>query len=173
MSWTDIKRKYAGGGASATQSTEDMAARRVLRALGPTEKALPTAERKLGLDTRRQEDTTLLERAAAVADRSGCTALWPLHPVRDVKSEREAEDILAELSEQTLSHSATRPVAIVYRIAGTQDLRAKLWLGGVDCLDLSGLPLPCRLHRTRDGQHVLADCDAELFYKSCTKGGTV
>ena len=171
MSWADIKRKYDGGGASATQSTEDMAARRVLRALGLSEKALPAAERNLGLDARRQGDTTLLERASAMAERSGHRALWPLPPVRDVKSEKEAEDILLELAEQ---HKADllRPVALVYRLKESQDLRAKIWLGDTDYLDLARLPMPCRLHRTRDCQHVLADCDAEVFYRSCAKGGT-
>lgn len=166
MSWTDITRKYDGGGASATQSTEDMAARRVLRALGLTEKALPAAERKLGLDIRRQEDTTLLERAAAVAERSGCTALWPLHPVRDVKSEREAEDILAELSEQALSHQATRPIALVYRVKGTEHLRATEYVGSGDLLDLTRVPLPCRLEKSRDGTCVVLHCDAQDFYNS-------
>ena len=171
MSWADIKRKYEDGGASASQSTEDMAARRILRALGLSEKALPALERQLGLDVRRQADTTLLERTDAVAQRSGCPALWPLAPVRDVKSVQEAEDAAIELSEQLRPCPALRPVAIVYRVRGSEGLRAKVWLGGLDMLDLHRVPLPCRLHRSRDLSCVLADCDAEDFYKSLVKGG--
>jgi len=165
MGWTDIKRKYDGGGASATQSTEDMAARRVLRTLGLTEKALPAAERAAGLDVKRQADTTLLERASAMAERSGHRALWPLPPVRDVKSEKEAEDVLLELAEQ---HGADliRPVALVYRLKGSQDLRAKTWLGDIEYLDLARFPMPCRLYRSRDGSCVLGDCDAQVLYDS-------
>lgn len=174
MSWADIKRKYEDGGASASQSTEDMAARRILRALGLSEKALPGLERLLGLDAQRQADTTLLERTDAVAQRSGCTALWPLAPVRDVKSIQEAEDAVLELAERQKSYAAKpyvdRPVAIVYHVKGSEGLRAKVWLGGVDLLDLHRIPLPCRLYRSRDLSCVMADCDAEDFYKSLVKG---
>lgn len=174
MSWADIKRKYEDGGASASQSTEDMAARRILRALGLSEKALPGLERQLGLDAQRQDDTTLLERTDAVAQRSGCSALWPLAPIRDVKSVQEAEDAVLELAERQKSYAAKpyvdRPVAIVYRVKGSQDLRAKVWLGGVDLLDLYQIPLPCRLHRSRDLSCIMADCDAEIFYNSLVKG---
>jgi len=171
MSWTDIKRKYEEGGADATQSTEDMAARRILRALGLSEKALPSWERRLGLDTLRQDDTTLYERACAVAQRSGCQALWPLAPLRDVKNAQEAEDAAIELSEQLRPCPALRPVAVVYRVKDTQELRVKVWLGGVDLLDLCRIPLPCKLYRSRDQSCVMADCDAEVFYKSLAKGG--
>lgn len=166
MSWTDIKRKYDGGGASATQSTEDMAARRVLRALGLTEKTLPAAERNLGLDAKRQADTTLLERASAVAQRSGHRALWPLAPVRDVRHWREAENTLLELAEQRRGDDSVRPIALVYRIAGTQDLRVKAYAGPGRLLDLSKAPLPCRVERSRDKSCVVIDCDAQTFYDS-------
>lgn len=169
MAWTDIRRKYSDGGASASQSTEDMAARRILRALGLSEKALPGLERQLGLDVQRQDDTTLLERTDAVAQRSGCSALWPLVPVRDVKSGREAEDAVVELAEMRGSDSE-RPVAVVYRVAGTQDVRAKVWLGGLSLLYLDRIPLPCRLYRNRE-QCIMADCDAQDFYNSLTRGG--
>lgn len=171
MGWTDIKRKYDGGGTSASQSTEDMAARRVLRALGLSEKSLATIERQLGLDVQRQDDTTLLERAGAVAQRSGCQALWPLPPVRDVKSAQEAEDSVIELSEQLRPCPALRPVAIVYRVKNENDIRAKVWLGGVDMLDPTRIPLPCRLYRSRDQSCIIADCDAGVLYNSLTKGG--
>ena len=174
MGWTDIKRKYENGGASASQSTEDMAARRILAALGLSEKALPGTERMLGLDVQRLDDTTMLERVDAVAQRSGCTALWPLAPVRDVKSAKEAEDAVIELAERQKSYAARpyvdRPVALVYRVKGSQDLRAKVWIGGVDLLDLQRVPLPCRLYRSRDMTCILADCDAGDFYKSLVKG---
>ena len=174
MSWADIKRKYEDGGASASQSTEDMAARRILRALGLSEKALPGLERLLGLDAQRQADTTLLERTDAVAQRSGCSALWPLAPVRDVKSAQEAEDAVLELAERQKSYAAKpyvdRPVAVVYRVKGSQDLRTKVWLGGVDLLDPQRIPLPCRLYRSRDLSCIIADCNAEDFYKSLVKG---
>ena len=174
MSWADIKNKYRSGGTSADQRTEDMAARRVLRALGLSEKALPGLERLLGLDAQRQADTTLLERTDAVAQRSGCTALWPLAPVRDVKSAQEAEDAVLELAERQKSYAAKpyvdRPVAVVYRVKGSQDLRAKVWLGGLDLLDPQRIPLPCRLYRSRDLSCIMADCAAEDFYKSLVKG---
>lgn len=174
MSWADIKNKYRSGGTSADQRTEDMAARRVLRALGLSEKALPGLERLLGLDAQRQADTTLLERTDAVAQRSGCTALWPLAPVRDVKSAQEAEDAVLELAERQKSYAAKpyvdRPVAVVYRVKGSQDLRAKVWLGGLDLLDPQRIPLPCRLYRSRDLSCIMADCSAEDFYKSLVKG---
>ena len=165
MAWTDIRRKYSGGGALASQSTEDMAARRILHALGLSEKRLPAVEKALGLDAMRQADTTLLERAGAVAKHSSC---GPLPPVRDVKSDREAEEAVLELAEQRAV--AFRPAALVYRIAGSQDLRAKLWIWS-GLLELDKIPLPCRVSHSRDSRGAVVDCDAQDYYSSLTKGG--
>lgn len=167
MSWADIRKKYRDGGAMASQSTEDMAARRVLRALGVTEKALPAAERAAGLDAKRQADTTLLERAAALAATTGIPALYPLPPVRDVKSPKEADDAVLEYAEQRRHYGKVNPVAIVYRVSGTQDLRAKIWVNDSDdcCIDPEGLPMPCRLYHAPGTTDILADCDAEVYFR--------
>ena len=82
---------------------------------------------------------------------------------------QEAEDAVLELAERQKS-CTDRPVAVVYHVRGSEGLRAKLWLGGVDLLDLCKIPLPCRLYRSRDLSCVMADCDAEDFYKSLVKG---
>ena len=67
MSWTDLKRRYERGDLLASQSTEDMTARRVLRAMGLTEASFPRAEHELGTDLKRTEETTLLERVRTTA----------------------------------------------------------------------------------------------------------
>ena len=169
MSWADIKRKYDGGGAMASQSTEDMAARRVLRALGVTEKTLPAVERECGLDAKRQADTTLLERAAALAERMGRRALFPLAPVRDVRSLQEAELAVLELAEQRKHDDAAWPIALVYRVKGTEHLRAAEYVGPGDLLDLTRAPLPCQLAKSRDGTCVVLHCEAQDFYDSLAR----
>ena len=81
---------------------------------------------------------------------------------------------MLELAERQKSYAARpyvdRPVAIVYHVKGSEGLRAKVWLGSLDLLDLHRIPLPCRLYRSRDLSCTMADCDAEDFYKSLVKG---
>lgn len=165
MSWADIRKKYRDGGAMASQSTEDMAARRVLRALGVTEKTLPAAERECGLDAKRQADTTLLERAAALAGR---ICRFPLAPVRDVRSVQEATLAVLEIAEQR-KYDGTWPIALVYRVKGTEHLSAAEYVGPGDLLDLTKAPLPCRLEKSRDGTCVVLHCDAQDFYNSLVR----
>lgn len=167
MSWADIKRKYESEG-SASQSTEDMAARRVLRACRLTEKALWRAEKEAGTDLARREDSTLWERTVRlVRETVRATAFFPAPTVRDVKSFKEAEDTLLELVEGWTAASRNVPV-LVYRIRNCKtaggDLRALQSKGCADVLLLNELPLPCRLLRSRDGQSLLVDCDAGVYF---------
>lgn len=168
MSWADIKRKYETVG-TATQSTEYMAARRIFRALGLTERTVPAAEHELGIV--RDNDTTLLERATMLV-----SAMLPdvrLPPVRDVRSFKEAEDALIELAESPANtvSGKIRLTSLVYRIKGAQDIRALLYLGYAACtmLDLSTVPTPGVLMRTRDGEELLLDCDAIILYTKIIK----
>jgi hypothetical protein len=165
MSWADIKKKYRDGGAMASQSTEDMAARRILRALGVTEKRLPAAEREYGLDVKRQADTTLLERSEALAARIG---RFPRVPVRDVRSVQEATLTVLELAEQR-KYDGTWPAALVYRVKGSEHLHAAEYVGPGDLLDLTKIPLPCRLKKSRDWTCVVLHCDAQDFYNSLVR----
>lgn len=162
MSWADIKRKYAKGGTAATQSTEDMAARRILRAVGITESKLPAAEREAGLDV--QADATLLERAEQLVNvyRGSRLSLniSRLPPVRDVRSVKEAEDIVLEMAEPL-----GRRADLVYHVRGGDNLMAVIRLGSL-LVDTDNLPLPCRLTRSRDASAVLLWCDAGVFYSS-------
>lgn len=158
MSWADIKNRYKSGGTAATQSTEDMAARRILRALGLSEKGLTAAEKASGLADRRQADTTLLERVQAVV--SAVSGRGPLPPVRDVRSIGEAEEMALELAEQDRANCW-----LVYRVRGTDNLMAMRRvcddLGTVVDLDL---PMPCRLFVSRGGCSVMVSCDAQALY---------
>lgn len=158
MSWADIKNRYKTGGTVATQSTEDMAARRILRALGLAEKGLPAAEKAAGTAGQRQADTTLLERAGALVGALAPALRKALPPVRDVKNLREAEDAALELAEQ-------RPggYGLVYRVRGTENLMA-MWKPHAQLVDLADVPMPCRLFRSRDGSCVLMSCDAQALY---------
>lgn len=158
MSWADIKNRYKAGGSVATQSTEDMAARRILRALGLAEKGLPAAEKASGLADRRQADTTLLERAEALVGAFAPALYKALPPVRDVKNLREAEDVMLELAEQ---HPGG--YGLVYRVRGTENLMA-MWKPHAQLVDLGDIPMPCRLFRSRDGSRVLMTCDAQALY---------
>ena len=158
MSWTDIKRKYANGGASASQSTEDMAARRILRAMGLSEKTLPAAEKAAGLAETRQADTTLLERATALVDAFGAAVLGRLPPVRDVRSLQEAENIVLELGEQNRGRAD-----LVYHVRGGDSLMGVVRLGSL-LVDTDNIPMPCRLTRSRDGTAALLWCDAQVLY---------
>lgn len=158
MSWADIKNRYKTGGTAATQSTEDMAARRILRALGLAEKGLPAAEKAAGLADGRQADTTLLERAEALVVAFAPELRKALPPVRDVRNLREAEDAVLELAEQ-------RPdgYGLVYRVRGTDNLTA-MWKPHGQLVDLDDTPMPCRLSRSRDRSCVLMSCDAQVLY---------
>ena len=162
MSWAELKRKYENGGCSASQSTEDMAARRILHCLGLTEKGIWKAERETGLDRERREDSTLYERASALARL--LPGRFVLPPVRDVKSVKEAEDILLELCETLTFHPTSGFCAIVYRVKGSDDVRALLSKGDTDVLYVPEVPMPCAVRRSRDGTHVLLDCEAEAYY---------
>lgn len=164
MSWADIKRKYERQG-TATQSTEDIVARRVLRACGLTEKALWRAERDAGTENERREDSTLLERTVRLvqaASSGSQTAFFPPPVVRDVKSFKEAEDTLLELIDG-LDRTVRAPV-LVYRVKGGKDVRALQSKGCADMITVSELPLPCRIMKSRDGQETLVDCDAGTYF---------
>ena len=163
MSWADIKRKYANGGASASQSTEDMAARRILRAMGLSEKTLPAAEKAAGLAETRQADTTLLERTTALADAFGALVLRRLPPVRDVRNQREAENAVLELGEQNKGRAD-----LVYRVHGDDRLMGVVRLSSL-LVDTDNMPMPCRMTRSRDGTAVLLWCDAQTLYSKLLK----
>ena len=160
MSWSDLKRRYERGEFGATQSTEDMAARRILHCLGLTEKTLWRRERETGLNN--GDPKTLYERACDVARERPERIVLP--PVRDVKSEKEAEDTLMELCETLTFHPTSGACALVYRVKGGKDLRALISKGQPDVLYLPEMPLPCTLRMGRDGKSVLACCDAEAYY---------
>ena len=145
MSWADIKRKYANGGTSASQSTEDMAARRILRALGLTEQSLPQAETMAGTAAERTADTTLLERATNLYREyahAGLRAAVPLPPVRDVRSFREAENTVLELAEQR------KRAVLVFRIRGTDHLQTIVRLSSL-LVDTDNLPMPLLIEGDR------------------------
>ena len=163
MSWADVKRKYQAGGTSAGQSTEDMAARCILRALGLSERTLPNAERVTGTAECITPDSTLLERATAVAATVACLPALP--PVRDVKSPQEAEDMAVELGEQARGRAD-----LVYRVRGDRTLMAMIRLGSL-LVDTDNMPMPCRLFRSRDCSCVLLACEARTYYAYRLRGG--
>lgn len=168
MSWADVKRKYSSGMTSASQSTEDMAARRILRALGLTEQSLPQAETMAGTASERMPDTTLLERAESLYleyAHAGPRAVVPLPPVRDVRGFREAEDTVLELAEQR------KRAVLVFRIRGTDDLQAMGRLNSL-LVDTDNLPMPCRLMKSRDGKCVLLCCEAQDYYNNMIRQET-
>lgn len=153
MSWADIKRRYETSGGSASQSTEDMVARRILRALGATEGGLPHMERELGLA--RRADDTLLERAVALA-RLMRDTVWRVPPIMDVRTVKAAEDALLDLVDGADVKADT---AVVYRKTGERGIHAMIWLGKPDAIVASTLPVPCRILRCRDGETLVVDCD--------------
>lgn len=164
MSWADIKRKYETEG-TASQSTEDMAARRVLRACGLTEKALWRAEKETGTDLARQEDSSLWERTVRlVRERAGSSAFFPPPVVRDVKSFKDAEDTLLELVDGWNAALCRNTPVLVYRVKGGKDIRALQSKGPADVLCTGELPLPCRLIISRDGKSIMVDCDAAVYF---------
>ena len=165
MSWADVKRRYRSGGASAAQSTEDMSARRILRAVGLAEKALPAFERETGLCAEVQPDTTLLERAERAAAMRLQHAHLPPPPVRDVRVLQDAEDAVMEMAEQR------SPARLVYRVRGTDRLCAMVRLSS-SLVDTDNLPMPCRLARSRDGTAVILTCEADAFYGAWAQGRT-
>lgn len=158
MSWADIKNRYRSGGTAATQSTEDMAARRILRALGLSEKGLTAAEKAAGIADRRQADTTLLERVQAVV--SAVAGRSALPAVRDVRNVGEAEEMALEIAEQNPSNPW-----LVYHVKGTDGLMAVRRVcdvcGTVVELDM---PMPCRLFVSRGGNSIMVSCDAQALY---------
>ena len=158
MSWADIKNRYKTGGTAATQSTEDMAARRILRALGLSEKGLPAAEKAAGLADRHQADTTLLERVQAVV--SAVAGRGALPAVRDVRNVGEAEAMALEIAEQSPSNPW-----LVYRVKGTNGLMAMRRVCDV-CGTVVGLnmPMPCRLFVSRGENSIMVSCDAASLY---------
>ena len=169
MSWVDVKRRYEEGRTATDQSTEDMAARRILRAMGLTEKTMAAMEKATGTASEIRPDTTLLERAERlVRELDGKTLrLYPgrLPPVRSVSSPKAAEDIVLELAEQA-GGQAGRPARaeLVYRVRGADRLMAVTRLGSL-LVDTDNLPLPCSLTRSRDGTAVLLWCEADLLYR--------
>ena len=166
MGWYDVKAKYDMFG-TATQSTEDMVARRVLRAMGLTEKMLPRAERDLGTDRLRMESTSLLDRVKtyfAQAYEVPCRS-FRFPAVRDVRSPKDAERVLLDLVEQSRDKCGT---TLVYRVKGTDDVRAMTYLGGSLTLFASDLVLPCTLRLTRDGAFLLSDCAAQDYFNHVT-----
>lgn len=159
MGWAEIKKRYEAGGLSATQSTEDMVARRILRSLGVTEGNLPKVERTLGLDVGRQDDTTLYERAVRLAEHYDYSVRFP--PVRDVRSVKDAEGILIEMSEGVTGPGSN---ALTYRIKDTGDVRVMICKHNVDALYTANLVYPCLVRKSRDGSVIILDCDAQDYF---------
>ncbi len=157
MSWASIKRRYETTGGLACQGTEDMVARRVLRALGLSEPRLAAAERESGLAY--DEDATLLERAVAVA-RARSDSFGRMPEVMDVRSVRAVEKELAdEYEERGASEGAP---AVAYRVAGEADVRVMSCLGPADSVRVGELPMPCRLHAV--GGNVMATCSVDAYF---------
>ena len=77
---------------------------------------------------------------------------------------KEAEDILLELCETLTFHPTSGFCAIVYRVKGADDVRALRSKGDTDVLYVPEVPMPCAVRRSRDGTHVLLDCEAEAYY---------
>ena len=168
MSWADIKRKYANGGTSASQSTEDMAARRILRALGLTEQKLPQAEAMAGTAVERVRDTTLLERVERlfmVYANDRLRYVQSLPPIRDVRSFREAENTVIEIAEQH------KGATLIFKIRGTDHLQAVTRLSSL-LVDTDNIPIPCRLERSHDKKCVLLYCDAQVYYDDLVRKET-
>ena len=164
MSWADVKRRYEQRG-TATQSTEDMTARRILRAMGLTEKTIWRAEREAGTENSRREDSTLLERVTRLAQAGyrGAERFFPPPTVRDVKNFREAEDTLMELVEAWKCVSRNYPV-LVYRTKGSKDIRVLQSRGCSDVMCLDDIAFPCTLLKGRDGNTTIVDCDAGVYF---------
>lgn len=166
MSWVDIKRRYEEGRTATDQGTENMAARRILRAIGLTEKTMAAMEKATGTASEIRPDTTLLERAERlVRELDGKTLhlyLGRLPPVRGVRNLQEAENIVLDLAEQADGRSGR--ANLVFRVRGTDSLMAVTRLGSL-LVDTDNLPLPCRLERSRDGTAVLLWCEADLLYR--------
>lgn len=167
MSWADIKRRYAESGGTASQSTEDMVARRILRAVGTTEDRLPALERDKGLDKSRAADTTLLERAIALARVASDTFRSP-PAVVNVNTRKAAERALFDTVDGKSVKSGS---AVVYRRAKDRELRVLMWLGDVRSVDVTELPLPCFVYRHEKENTVIAECDALEYFKKQI-GGT-
>lgn len=167
MSWTDLKRRYERGDLLASQSTEDMTARRVLRAMGLTEAAFPRAEHELGTDLKRTEETTLLERVRTYFyERYPTTSRCFRFPeVRDVRSIGDAENVLLDIAEQAKD---TKGVSLVYRIKGTENVRVMSTLSPGGMIFGYELPLPCVLRATRDKGSIICDCDAQAYFDHVT-----
>ena len=166
MSWSAVKAKYDLLG-TATQSTEDMVARRVLRAMGLTEAAFPRAERDLGTDRKRTESTSLLERVKtyfAEAHEVTC-CIWKFPAVRDVRSIGDAEHTLLDLVDQARDKLGT---TLVYRVKGTDDVRTLTFLGAGGILHTCDMAFPCLIRKTRYGKWLLADCDAQDYFDHIT-----
>ena len=168
MGWAEIKKRYESGGASASQSTENMAARRILHALGITEQLLSSAEAGAGLSY--VKDATLLERSEGLVMYYSTAGMLRLRshlpPVRDVKSTKEADEIVLELAEQWRGRAD-----LVYRIRGTDHLRAVIRLGST-LVDTDLLPMPCSLRRSKDESCVLLDCEAQPYYSTVIRWET-
>lgn len=165
MSWADIKKRYERGRINS-QSTEDMVARRILRALGLTDKKLYEFECDNGIRDKVQEDTPLLDRAEAAAAVVGGLSLIP--EVREVKSGKEAETNLMELMEG--GYTNPRNNRIVYRVKRGKDVRVLIAVRGNAAIDTANLPLPCALARGKEDDIVLIDCAADVYFNSVLGG---
>ena len=153
MSWRDVKARYAAAG-GVLQGTEDMVARRVLRAVGLTEGRLFGAERELGLRDDVRDDTTLFERARAVALRlrgKACPST-----TFDCGTETALLAEADELAENGVSAFFARvgdgkPVAVVgFAFAGA--------------VYADAIVTPCALRRSSDGRLFMV-CDAGDYLK--------
>ena len=112
---------------------------------------------------------TLFERVAAVVHYTGSIPLNPLPPIRDVKSQDDAESAVLEWAKRRGYYGRVVPIALVYRIAGTQDLRVKMWVDSEECSFYADeIPMPCSLCRTHSGD-ILLDCDATVFFTHYVK----
>lgn len=153
MSWKDVKARYAAAG-GVLQATEDMVARRVLRAFGLVERTLPGAERELGIRDDVRDDTTLFERARAVALRLGgkqCPSA-----TFDCGTEKALLSEADELAENGVDAAFARvgdgkPVAVVS-------------FAFDDTIFTDALVTPCSMRRSASGR-VFMVCDAGDYIK--------
>lgn len=154
MGWREVRERYMKAGGTA-QGTEDMLARRVLRAFGLNERTLPETERKLGVrDSHVHDDTTLFERARAVALRLGgkqCPSA-----TFDCRTEKALLAEADELAENGVD-------AAFARVGGGKPV-AVVSFAFDDTIFTDVLVTPCSMRRAASGR-VFMICDAGDYVK--------